>query len=530
MSNPSLAKASSVMAAGTIISRITGLIRNLLLVALLGTALLGDTYNVANTMPNILYNLLIGGALTAVFVPQIVKSLRDPDGGHAFISRLFTATILFLLSLTLIGVWLAPTIVNIYAPKFKGLPEFDVTVSFMRYCLPQIFFLGLFALLGQIANAKNKFGPMMWAPVLNNLIVIALFSWYLKNHDQLTVGNITSHDIYWLGIGTTFGYLAQAVILFPVVYQTGIKLSLKFDLHNAQLFNSIKLAGWSFLYALISQLSYLVTIIIATSAAVKSASDGITTGVGYTPYSNAYLILILPHSIITVSVMTALLPKLANLVIDKKLSEISSELTNAIKVVGVFIVPAALIFLTFGPLIARNLYFGISADDADYVGYTLAGFAIGLIPVSINLILLRGLNAFENLKSQVFGNLIMNLISVGLSILAAIYVQPKWVVVAMAIIFTVHYFIGTGISFYLISKHKVNLPLSAITLHYLRLLAVFAFSIIPLFILRDLIPGNNLVQLLVVLFVSCFIYLLLGFLFKIKEIKSAIRILVKAIR
>jgi putative peptidoglycan lipid II flippase len=187
-----------------------------------------------------------------------------------------------------------------------------------------------------------------------------------------------------------------------------------------------------------------------------------------------------------------------------------------------------MIFLTFGPLIARNLYFGISADDADYVGYTLAGFAIGLIPVSINLILLRGLNAFENLKSQVFGNLIMNVISIVLSVLAAIYVEPKWVVVAMAIIFTVHYFIGTGISFYLISKHKVTLPIPAITLHYLRLLAVFAISIIPLFILRESIPGNNLVQLIVVLFVSCLIYLLLGFLFKIKEIKSAINILTRA--
>ena len=153
MENNSIAKASTLMAAGTIVSRITGLIRNLLLVALLGTALLGDTYNVANTMPNILYNLLIGGALTAVFVPQIVRSLRDSDGGNAFISRLFTATVLFLLSLTLIGIWLAPQIVNIYAPKFNGLPEFEVTVLFMRYCLPQIFFLGLFALLGQIANA-----------------------------------------------------------------------------------------------------------------------------------------------------------------------------------------------------------------------------------------------------------------------------------------------------------------------------------------------------------------------------------------
>ena len=185
MSDNQLLRASSVMAVGTIASRVTGLIRNLLLVALLGTAILGDTYNVANTMPNILYNLLIGGALTAVFVPQIVRSLRDSDQGAAFISRLFTVTVTFLLLLTVIGIVFAPIIVNLYAPEFSNRPEFDITVTFMRYCLPQIFFLGLFALLGQIANAKGKFGPMMWAPVINNLIAILLFSWFLVNRRDI---------------------------------------------------------------------------------------------------------------------------------------------------------------------------------------------------------------------------------------------------------------------------------------------------------------------------------------------------------
>jgi len=229
MSDNQLFRASSVMAVGTIASRVTGLIRNLLLVALLGTAILGDTYNVANTMPNILYNLLIGGALTAVFVPQIVRSLRDSDQGAAFISRLFTVTVTFLLLLTALGIALAPMIVNLYAPEFSNRPEFDITVSFMRYCLPQIFFLGLFALLGQIANAKGKFGPMMWAPVINNLIAITLFSWFLVNKDDLTLGNISQSDITWLGLGTTAGYLAQAVILIPVVIKSGVKLTLRFD-------------------------------------------------------------------------------------------------------------------------------------------------------------------------------------------------------------------------------------------------------------------------------------------------------------
>ena len=524
-----LIRSSSVMGLGTIISRITGLVRNLLLVAVLGTGILGDAYNVANTTPNILYNLLIGGALSAVFVPQIVKSFRDADGGSAYVSRLVSLLASALLIITVLAMVIAPLFISIYAPTFTGRSR-DVTIAFALYCLPQILFYGLFGVLGQVANAKERFGPMMWAPIANNLVVIALFTYFLSVTDEISLQTITDSQIRLLGIGTTLGIALQALILLPTIKSSGLRLRFRVDWRGVGLDKALKLASWMFVFVLISQLGFLATVNIATRAAVAADTAGVAYGVGYTPYSNAYLILILPHSIITVSVMTALLPKLANLVIDKKLNEVTNELTNAIKVVGVFIVPAAMIFLTFGPLIARNLYFGISADDADYVGYTLAGFAIGLIPVSINLILLRGLNAFENLKSQVFGNLIMNLISIVLSVLAAIYVEPKWVVVAMAIIFTVHYFIGTGISFYLISKHKVNLPIPAIVLHYLRLLAVFAFSIIPLFILRDSIPGNNLVQLIVVLFVSCFIYLLLGFLFKIKEIKSAIRILVKAIR
>ena len=525
MSDHQLLRASSVMAVGTIASRITGLIRNLLLVALLGTAILGDTYNVANTMPNILYNLLIGGALTAVFVPQIVRSLRDSDQGAAFISRLFTVTVTFLLLLTALGIALAPMIVNLYAPEFSNRPEFDITVSFMRYCLPQIFFLGLFALLGQIANAKGKFGPMMWAPVINNLIAIILFSWFLVNKDDLTLGNISQSDITWLGLGTTAGYLAQAVILIPVVIKSGVKLTLRFDWRNSQIIKSFRLASWSFLYAIISQVSYLVTVSIATTAAVKSEVLGDSTGVGFTPYANAYLILILPHSIITVSVVTALLPKLSNLVIDKKIDQITTSLTSIIKLVGVFTVPAAFTFLTFGELISHNLYFGISNDDANYLGLTLSAFALGLIPVSINLVLLRGLNAFENLKSQVLGNFIMNLISVILSIVAARYLEPKWVVVGLAGIFTLHYFIGTAISFYLIGRHKVNLPIGVIVFFYLKLALVAAVVITPLWLLRGQIPGGNLIQLLIVIGVSAFLYLLIAKFLKITEVTYLIKVI-----
>ena len=525
MSDESLLRASSVMAAGTIFSRVTGLIRNLLLVALLGTALLGDTYNVANTMPNILYNLLVGGALTAVFVPQIVRSLRDSDGGSVFISRLFTVTVTFLFLLTTIGLLLAPQIVNIYAPEYSGRAEFDITVTLMRYCLPQIFFLGLFALLGQIANAKGKFGPMMWAPVINNLIAIALFTFLLRNNPDLAVESITTSDLLWLGLGTTAGYIAQALILFPVIIKSGVKLSLNFNWRNTQIIKSFKLAGWSFLYALISQLSYLVTINIATTAAVRSAAGGVATGVGYTPYANAYLILILPHSIITVSIVTALLPRLSNLVIDKKQSEIASAMSMAMRLIGIFTVPAALLFLVFGEVISKVLYFGISTDDANYLGLTLSAFALGLIPVSINLVLLRGLNAFENLRSQVIGNLIMNIISVVLSMAAAVYLEPKWVTVGLAAIFTVHYFIGTAISFYLIKRHNIDLPVFSIAVFYLKLFLIFSLSLAPIWALKYQLPGGNLIYLLLVLLVSTAVYLFIFRLLKMPEVTYLVKII-----
>ena len=525
MSNNQLFKASSIMALGTIASRVTGLIRNLMLAALLGTAILGDTYNVANTMPNILYNLLIGGALTAVFVPQIVRSLRDSDQGSAFISRLFTVTVTFLFALTVIGILISPQLVNVYAPEYAGSKEFDVTVTLMRYCLPQIFFLGLFALLGQIANAKDRFGPMMWAPVINNLLAIALFYFLIVSRGDLSVASISSQDLHWLGLGTTAGYLAQALVLFPVVIKSGVRLSLRFDWANSQIIKSFKLAGWSFAYAMISQLSYLVTINIATSAAVKSAADGITTGVGYTPYANAYLILILPHSIITVSIVTALLPKLSNLVIDKKYKDVSDSMSLTMRLMGIFIIPAAVLFLFFGEVIAKVLYFGIPTDDANYLGLTLSAFALGLIPVSINLVLLRGLNAFENLKSQVFGNLIMNIISVVLSLIAASYLEPKWVTVGLAAIFTVHYFIGAGISFLLIKKHGVQIPVLSLAAFYFKLIFIFVLSVMPIWLARGLDLGGNLIYLLLVLSTSAVIYLVLLKALKITEVTTLIKVI-----
>jgi putative peptidoglycan lipid II flippase len=527
MNNHSLLKSSTIMAVGTIVSRITGLIRGLLLVAVLGTTLLGDTFNVANTMPNILYNLIIGGALTAVFVPQIVRATSDTDGGSAFISRLVTATFVFLTGLVLVAVLLAPVLVGIFATSYIGRPEFGVTTLFMRFCLPQILFMGLFALLSQVANAKGRFGPMMWAPVLNNLIAIGVFGWFLQYSVQPTVATIPKSEIIWISLGCTVGYLAQALVLIPAISKTNIKIRPRFDWRDSELRKSLHLATWTLLFAAISQISYLVTVNLSTGAAVKSIKNGIETGVGFTPFSNALLIYMLPHSIITISVVTALLPALSKLAHEKKPTLIHDQLVRAIRLVGIVTVPSSIAFLFFGPLMTETLFFGISLADSNYLGYTLSALALGLAPMSINLIALRGLNAFENVKLQVLSNAIMNVIGIIVSIVVAFTLPAQWVTVGLAGSLALSYFFGAWSTIHLLRRYEITISISEVIGFYLKLAALALIVAVPIWLLRNLIPGGNIVRLAIVLVVCGVGYLALCKIARVSEITSAVQLLAR---
>ena len=521
MSENSIIRSSAIMAAGTFVSRITGLIRGLLLVAVLGTTLLGDTYNVANTMPNILYNLIIGGALTAVFVPQMVRAIRQPDGGSAFISRLVTATCVVLGLLVFVSVIAAPLLVRLFAGSYVGRPEFNLTVLFMRYCLPQIFFMGLFALLGQVANAKGKFGPMMWAPVFNNLVVIGVFAYFLHISKGWKVATISHNQATWLGIGTTAGFVIQLACLIPVIKRTNIRIRPRFDWRDPEIRKSLHLASWTLAFAAFSQLSYLVTLNLSTSAAVRALKAGITTGVGYTPYGNAFLIFFLPHSVVTISIVTAILPLLSSHAIDRKFQEIHDELIRAIRLVGIITVPSAIAFLLFGPLITRTLFFGISNSDARYLGLVLSAFALGLMPLSINLIALRGINAFENVKLQVLSNAIANVVASLAAILFALALPAKWVTVGLAAALALSYYVGAWTSIRLLRRYNIVIRTSEITSHYLRLAVIYSAIALPLFLLMGHIPGGNTVRLIVVLSFSGLGYLGLAKTFKIAEVGAA---------
>ena len=522
-----LIRSSSFMGLGTIISRATGLIRNLLLVAALGTGLLGDAFNVANTTPNIIYNLLIGGALSAVFVPLIVQSFRQEDGGSAYISRLLSLIASALLFITIAAMLLAPLLISLYAPTFSGRSR-DVTLAFALYCLPQILFYGLYGILGQVANAKEKFGPMMWAPIANNLLVIALFSYFISVTDEISLETISDSQIALLGLGSTVGIALQALILIPTLKKSGLKLSFRRDWRGVGLDKAMRLASWAFIFVLVSQIGFLITVNLATRAAVLAQEQGIDYGVGYTPYANAYLVMLLPHSIVTISIVTALLPGLSKLAFDKKLSEVRDQLSKALRLTAILTIPASLFFFFFAEEIASAIFFGISEQSAEYIGRVLAAMSLGLIPLSINLVLIRGLNAFENTKYQVISNLVINLVALTISIWAFLNLDVVDITVGLGVALAISYWVGIVCTYYLLRRYSGPLNITSLLLFHSKVALIALVSCLAISsLLSRLDLEGNLFSLLIVFLSTFALYLAIGRVLKVSEISQVLKVLLR---
>ncbi|MET9867912.1 lipid II flippase MurJ, partial [Streptomyces sp. NPDC006386] len=289
------------MMLGSLTSRATGFVRGAVVVAALGTALLGDAYNVANTVPNIVYILLIGGALNSVFVPELVRAAKEhADGGVAYTDRLLTLCLTALIAITALAVLAAPWVVSAYT-DYTGAQR-DLTVALARYCLPQILFYGVFTVLGQILNARDRFGAMMWTPVFNNVTVIAVFGLYLGvARAASTADEVTDGQLLLLGLGSTAGIAVQALALLPSLRAAGFRWRPRFDWRGSGLGRPVRAAVWTLLLVLVNQVAYWVVTRLSTSAGVRAVAEGVREGVGYTAYSSAYQLWAVPQGIVTVS-------------------------------------------------------------------------------------------------------------------------------------------------------------------------------------------------------------------------------------
>ena len=447
---------TSGMAAGTLASRITGVFRDIALVAAIGTGVFSDTYSIANSIPNIIYILIAGGAINSVFIPALVRHMEDDeDQGKQFTDQLLTLVGLVLIAIVILTVLIAGLIVHLYATRLWTPEEFDVATMFARWCLPQIFFYGIYTLASQILNSRNSFSLPMYAPIVNNAIVIVTALIFISLMTELpTANSVTTAQINLLGFGTTLGVMAQALILVPALRKAGYTFRPNFKFRNVGNSKIGNLAKWTVGFVLVNQVTFLMVSNLTTLSNVLVAGDSSAASVGFTSYQKGQLMMMLPHSIITVSVITALLPRLSRQAHEKDLSAFGGELSASLRLVSALIIPSAVFLLATGPWIGALLYgYGASsAAQGAALGGVASMFALGLPAFSLFYVLLRSYYAQENTKTPFMINLGFNALHVIIGFALFSLLPDGLQVAGLALGYSISYVITCWLTWHRVGK------------------------------------------------------------------------------
>lgn len=436
---PSLARSGFAMASGTLVSRGTGFLRTVVIAAAMGLTV-GDSYNVANTIPNILYDLLLGGILTSVVVPLLVQAARDEgDNGEAYGQRLLTMVIATLSVAAVVGVLLAPQIVTAYGLQGE---QRDLAATFARYFLPQVVFYGVGAVFGAILNTRDSFGAPMWAPVLNNLVVIvAGVLFMVMTTTAPTPGGLGDGQTLVLALGTTGGIVLQTIALLPALRRVGFRLRLRFDWGNAGFRSAGPFAAWMVGYVITNQIGYFVIVRLATAAG--RAQDEVHSG--FSPYTYAFILFSLPYAVIAVTVVTALFPRMSRSAAAGDRAGVASTVGSGLNLSAVLLVPATTALVALGPLIGTIVfdYQEIGLSGARLIGGALAGFGIGLVPFSAFQIQLRAFLAMRDSRTPFLVNIVVTAVNIGADIALYLVLPGRAKVVGLALGFSISYAVGT---------------------------------------------------------------------------------------
>ena len=450
---------SAVMAAGTLVSRLSGYVRGILLAAALGTALHADIFTIANTVPNILYVLLVGGVVNAVLVPQIVRSAKDPDGGAAYIDRIVTLAALFLLVVTVLLTVGAPWVMQLYLDSDFNAPELveqrQSVIDFARFCLPQVFFYGMFVLVGQILNARGSFAPMFWAPIANNAISVVVLVIYLVAFGPTADKNaaFSANQELVLGIGSTLGIVAQFVILVPFLRAVGVRFRPRFDFRGAGLGHTFRLGTWTIALIVVSQLASLVVVRLASSGTAQGAIDGSASGTGYTIYTGAFLLVLVPHSIVTVSLATAILPRLSASAHDGDLAALASTLSSSLRTALALVIPFAALL----PIIAldlASLVFRVGAASTTYQDYapTIRLLGISLVFFTAHYLIARGYYALERTRTVFWIQCAITVVNIVAAVALVRETSAQNTTPALAVAYTAAYAVGAVLAFIILAR------------------------------------------------------------------------------
>ena len=442
----SLGRSSGVMALGTLASRATGFLRVIALAAAIGLGPVSVAYNVANTAPNIVYELLLGGVLTSVVVPLLVQAAReDEDGGVGLAQLLLTLVTVVLGVAALLGVLGAPLLARLFLGD-DG-PKRELATTFLRYFLPQIVFYGIGATATAILNTRRRFGVSMAAPVLNNLVVIATCVVFTLLPDAPPGPDsvvLTGAQTTVLGVGTTLGVVVMTLALLPDLRRSGFRWRWRLGSHPA-LRRAVRLGAWVVVYVVANQLAYVVIVHLADAADFRS---------GVTAYQTAFILFQLPHAVVTVSVVTALVPQLATDAVDGALDRLRAGISQGMRLVGVILLPAALCLVAIAqPLAQLVLDHGAAVStDARFVGSVLTAFACGLLSFSAFQLLLRVFYALQDSRTPALVNIGCSVVNIAADLVLFTVLDGRDRVVGLAVGHALAYTVGVAVFARLLSR------------------------------------------------------------------------------
>ena len=431
--NTGLGRASALGAVGTIGSRLTGFLRTLVVAAAIGTGGFSQAYNYANTTPNIVYDLLLGGVLSSVVVPLLVRAHReDADGGTGFSQSLLSTTTAVLTVICVVAVVAAPVVIGIYLPGDTLPADRARAVLFTRFFLPQLVFYAVTAVAGAILTTRGRFGRDTAVPVLNNVVVIgtAIAFALLHGPSNPTSTGTTNSEVIVLALGTTLGVAVMAFALLPSLRAAGVPWRWRFDLPRDELRRAGRLASWVLVSVIVAQLGFVVVARVA----------GQTTG--FVLYSTAYQLFQLPYAIVGVSVVSALLPRMSRHAAARRIPELRSDLSRGLRLAIALVVPASLGLAAVAGPICQTLIRGHAAHSAVLIGQVLAVFAIALVPFTVQQILLRAFYAQNDSRTPALLTCAVTVVLVVADLIAAAAVPGTRVVVWLAGGFALAYVVG----------------------------------------------------------------------------------------
>jgi putative peptidoglycan lipid II flippase len=532
----SVARQSLVMASGTVLSRILGFVRAVMLAGVIGvTTNAADAFGVANQLPNNVYAIIVGGVLNAVLVPQIVRSKAHADGGKGYIDRLLTLAILVFGVVTILATVAAPLLIHLYTHGWSQ-QQLALATAFAYWCLPQLFFYGLYSMLGEVLNARSAFGPYMWAPVANNIVSIAGLGAYIwifgvdptgKQH----INDWSGNQITLLAISATLGVAAQALILFVSWRRIGLHYKPNFKFRGFGLRPALKAATWTLGMVLVTQIGGLVQTAVASITVSQRTSHEVGVA-SIAAMSIAWLIFMLPHSVATVSIATAYFTKISTHAHEGRIDLVKSDLVTGLRLISVISVLATAVLMVLAFPFSR-VFVG-EFDGMIALGLVVMAFVVGLVPFSFVFMMQKAFYALEDTKSPFWFTVGQTAIYIVGALIMGATLPLAWLVAGLALLMSVTVLVQARVAYVLLGRRIGSLKDYKITSLNTRAIvagvvaSAAGFGVLQLF--GGIQVGSFAVATVVSSLITCsavatamvLVYLVVLTLLGVEEAKSAI--------